>query len=377
LQPWRSSSFNPIRPIGKKPKRLEKKIGEVKKDDVQSWLGLAEWCRQEKLLVAHEYCYRSILKLDPEHADARSKLGFAELDGKWLSAVDQLVAKKSDGHVLFGTAWVKADEAAELLKKERKKVGWDFDLKLQTSHWALYTDADIHTALHVLKVAEATYEAFVADMVGTLPLKAPAEPMRVYLFKDKARYLKEARLPAAWAEGYYHSERLACFCYYDARNDKNPTHWFVHEAVHQLMFELIAEPVDLTNWVSEGYACYFGTSKLVNGALKLGQIDPDTYPAWWRDKYVPENFMSLSDLADKIGPALERQRDPNPFYLQSWLFVHYLLHGEEGKYRDAFRKFLVQGYQGKSRTPTFEKTVAPLADLQPGYLKYAKEIQKR
>lgn len=358
---------------------IRSKLSDAKRDDVRSWLALADWFSQRKDPISQEFCYRSILRLDPDHADARAKLGYAKIDGAWVSSIDRLLVdtakKKSEGLMLFGDEWVNTNE--ELLRNERKKVGWDFDLKIRSAHWVIYTDASEEVALRVLKVAEATFEAFVEDMIGTLPIKPAPKAMRIFLFKDRERYQKEARLPTAWAEGYYNSSRAACFCYYDARNDKNPTHWIVHEAVHQLMFELISEPADVTNWLSEGYACYFGTSKLVGGELKLGQVDPDTYPAWWRSRYAPEKFMTLSDLLDVVGPNLDRQRDPNPFYLQSWLFVHYLLHGEDGKHRKAFRSFLVQAVQGKSRTPTFEKIVGRLADLEAGYLKYAKDMQSR
>jgi hypothetical protein len=363
-------------PSWEKTEALRKKLGAIKRDDAKAWLSLAAWCEKSGLAVEAEHAWRRAASIDPENAEARRKLGHVKRGGAWLDRAGQAAAEaeKKRGMTLYGLEWVKPEEAERLRKKERAEVGWEFDRKVQGAHWSIYTDAPEETARKVLAVAEAVYEAFVEDLAGTWPL-AGGRGLRAYVFKDRERFMKEANLPTAWAEGYYDGGRRACFCYYDPANSKNPFHWFVHEAEHQLVAEVVAGAPGLNAWLSEGYACYYGTSRMREGRLILGEIDPDTYPTWWRKKYT-ERLWPLGEFADRIAPRFGEQKDPNPFYLQAWLLVHYLMHGEEGRHRAGFRKFLVEAARGSADTATFEKHVGRFADLQEGFTRYARSISE-
>jgi hypothetical protein len=309
---------------------LGKKLAEGRPADAKGWSELAEWCEKSNLQIEAEYCFRKAgknsEKRKPEEVDP---------------------------------------------KKEREQIGWEFERKIEGQHWTIYTDAPEDSGRAVLKAAEALYDAFVGEFMGLLPMARRVH--RAYVFKDKKHFLKEAKLPAAWAEGYYDYDRAACLCYYDPKNDKNPTHWFVHEGHHQLMNELVVKPENLAVWLSEGYACYFGSSRLKDGELKLGEVDPNTFPAFWRRRYGPDRYLGLEEMADRVGPKLVEQKDPIPFYMTAWMLVHYLLRGEGGKHREPFRRFVAQAVRGRSDTAMFEKTVGKFADLQEGYSKFVRD----
>ncbi len=349
----------------KKAGEFGKRLAEIKRDDPKAWIKLAQVAEKSGCPVEAEFCFASAVRLDPENAEARKKLGHAKKGDAWQTRVDQILARVDKDKVLFGLEWLKKDEHAARLKKEQADVGWTFERKFQGEHWTIYTDASDPVAQKILRVAEAVYDAFVAENAGLLPM-APPKTLRAYVFKDRDRFMKEANLPAAWAEGYYDGGKRACFCYYDPAG-RNPYHWFVHEATHQLISELVVNCSGLNAWLSEGYACYFGTSRLADGRLKLGDIDPDTYPAWWRKQYTAR-LWKLDEFDAKIAPKFGELQDPNGFYLQSWLIVHYLNQGER---RDAFRRFFLEAAQGRADTATFEKTVGKWADLQEGFTKYA------
>ena len=71
-----------------------------------------------------------------------------------------------------------------------------------------------------------------------------------------------------------------CRAYYSDK-EMNPYHWMLHEATHQLNAEVAQ--LSLAKWLDEGLADYFGTSRIRDGKLMVGQIDPQTYPVWWID----------------------------------------------------------------------------------------------
>jgi hypothetical protein len=308
-----------------------KKREAIQSDNPKDWLKLAAWCEKSSLPVEAEFCLKQVLKLDADNAEAKKKLGSAKND------------------------------------KPDDNVGWAYERKIQGPHWTIYTDASDEIGRRVLEVAESVYDAFIADVVGLLPMAK--KPLRAYVFKDRARFMKEANLPTAWAEGYYDGGRRACFCYYDPTNAKNPFHWFVHEATHQLLAEIVVNCSGLNAWLSEGYACHFGTSRIENGVLKLGTTDPNTYPAWFRKQYPPAKLWPLAKFDAEIAPKFGELRDPNPFYLESWLLVRFLIE----HHRDAFRKFFAEAAQGRLE---FEKTVKKFSDLQADFLKFAEAKSK-
>jgi hypothetical protein len=78
-----------------------------------------------------------------------------------------------------------------------------------------------------------------------------------------------------WAEAYY--LRPICYAYY-AKGEKNPYHWMIHEATHQLNAEVSG--FKKAKWIDEGLATYFGSSRIERHKLIPGKIDPDTYPIW-------------------------------------------------------------------------------------------------
>jgi hypothetical protein len=344
-----------------------KKLAAANREDPKAWMRLAQAAESAGLPVEAEHCAESAIRLDPDHAEARKKLGHVKKGGAWRTRVEQIRAREEKGSVLFGLEWVKESQIADRLKREQAEIGWAFERKIQGERWTIYTDAPEETGLKVLAVAEAVTRAFVAENAGLLPM-APPKSLRAYDFKDRARFMKEANLPADWAEGYYDGGRRACFAYYDPTNARNPFHWFVHEATHQLFAELVVNCSGLNAWLSEGYACWFGTSRIRDGELRLGEVDPDTYPAWWRKRYPPSKFWPLREFMDRVAPKFGELSDPNPFYLQAWLAVHYFMSGER---RAAFRQFVADAARGKAESSDLERRVGGLDGHQDAFTKHA------
>lgn len=79
----------------------------------QGLAAVAAWALDNGLRGRAEGLFRSILAVEPDHAEARRGLGFENVDGRWLTGDDLQIARglaKVDGR------WIPKEEAAKLLE---------------------------------------------------------------------------------------------------------------------------------------------------------------------------------------------------------------------------------------------------------------------
>jgi hypothetical protein len=240
-----------------------------------------------------------------------------------------------------------------------------FAAHLDTTHYAIASNAEPGQTQRVGEVLEALHVAYAGFFAGQLPAVAPGTRHQVALYRDRPDFQKH-NTSRAWAEGFY--RKPVCHAYFDA-TAANPVHWMLHEATHQLDTEWAGFP--RTPWVEEGLASYFGTSRLEDGVLSPGTLDPDTYPLWWlgdiglsgdleRD-LAARRIVPLRELIDADGPPVPA--DVNRYYLGYWSLAHYLLHGENGRHAAAFRTMVQHG----GSLEQFEKLVGPVETVQAGW----------
>ena len=70
---------------------------------------------------------------------------------------------------------------------------------------------------------------------------------------------------------------------------------------------------------------------------------------------------------------MRRQECPLGGYGQSWSFVHFLMHGQNGKYRERFLKFIA-GRPQNSSAKDFERIVAKTSEPIEPYKAYVRDV---
>ena len=80
---------------------------------------MAEWCRQHKLQDEYQRHLERILELDPNHADARTALGFRQKDGKWMNRDDVMAAR---GLVMYEGRYVTPQQVELMRAAEGNRV---------------------------------------------------------------------------------------------------------------------------------------------------------------------------------------------------------------------------------------------------------------
>lgn len=125
----------------------------------------------------------------------------------------------------------------------------------------------------------------------------------------------------------------------------NDRTWHIvqHEGFHQFAHTVIRG--DLPPWVDEGLAEYFGEALFTGDSFVSGVLPPwrlaRVQAALVAKKFKPLKEMMTLSAKDWIATMTAANYD------QAWSMVHFLAHGEDGKYRDAFGSFIRQVGQGR------------------------------
>ncbi len=90
---------------------------------------------------------------------------------------------------IFEEQIIKKSIAQTKLKQEMKKVGMQFDIKLISPHFILYTDIDLESSIKILDNLEAFYTTFYFFFYEALNIKKiKGKKITVQIFKDKKTY---------------------------------------------------------------------------------------------------------------------------------------------------------------------------------------------
>lgn len=328
------------------------------------------------------------LEQDPDHAGARRVLGFEEYEGHWRSGFE--VRKLRAGHVWdsrFG--WTPRSRIERYEKGERYVKGrWiskEEDDRLhrdsprgwttETWHYQILTNhsremgaklgeklEEFHLVWKILFIRYYAGEAYVASLFGDRAGQAPVQVPRhrIVFYRNKEDY--ENALSPYFPNGvegtlgvYVDRARTAFFFLDEERADDRTLY---HEATHQLFHESrrVAQGVGVrwNSWILEGAALYMESLRRENGYYILGGFE-DARMAAARHRLIQDGYyVPLQALtATGMGPL---QADPNlpMLYSQMAGLTHFLIHGKEGRYRDALIEYLRAVYEGRDTPLTLE-----------------------
>lgn len=209
---------------------------------------------------------------------------------------------------------------------------WQPRVVIETQHYVIASTAERGQTEEIGRVVEILYSAY-SNRLGTLPtFKREHSKLKLRLYRDR-REFRWTNPGLGWAEAIY--RKPYCRAYYSSA-EVNPYHWMLHEAVHQLNSEVAQ--LHLAKWLEEGLAEYFSTSRIVDGRLVLGQIDPNTYPVWWIDELAtaPDLESNLANgsviplraiVTNRGGPSLNREF--NLYYLHWWTLTYFVFQSEQ------------------------------------------------
>lgn len=179
-------------------------------DTVEDQWKLAEWCLQRQLLSQRDRHLERILKLDPEHEQARRALGYSQRHGEWKTREEEMLAR---GFVRHAGKWV-LPQTVQLIEQSEKVKAAEGKWQQDVNRWRTWLNGD--------KARQAQKEILSVDDPSAVKALAQAlndEPSpsgRILYVKALANVgtTRAMQLLAAWALNEPNEEvRLTCLDY--------------------------------------------------------------------------------------------------------------------------------------------------------------------
>jgi len=212
-------------------------------------------------------------------------------------------------------------------------------------HYHVKSDLPPEELKELAEHLDHTYESFVRQLSGWLRQNLPAT-FNVMIFSTREEYeltLKfQFGIDATGSGGMFFSNRRgsALALWTEGLPRRRVEHVIQHEGFHQVAAALFGG--NLPPWVNEGLAEYFGEAIMVNGKLVTGQSSPRVInhmkDAIESGEYIP--FLKMLQMDGQRWNAAVKSGDARLQYEQAWSMVHFLIHGENGRYAGMFSRFL-------------------------------------
>jgi hypothetical protein len=330
------------------------------------------------MAAIHEY---------PDHEAIRRILGYQKYQDQWRSADEVANLKKGmvwdatfgwlpksrvhryhDGERYANGRWISAEEDARL--HHDIQAGW----VVQTDHYRVQTNDSLESGVKLGQSLERLYRVwkqlfiryyFSEDQVAALvdgrnrSRRSDLPRFGVVYFRDRdeyVRYLQPFFPNIAISVGFYDDSRRQAFFF--AGKDYDPR-TLNHEATHQLFNESrpVAPAVGRRDnfWVIEGIAMYMESLHEEDGFCVLGGAD-DLRMQDARVRLLDDNFyLPLADFIPMGMAQVQADKHIATLYSQAAGLTHFLIHGQEGRYRDALVSYLTAIYCGQANTATLSQ----------------------
>ncbi len=192
--------------------------------------------------------------------------------------------------------------------------------------------------------------------------KRDRQPMSLYLVRTRDDYiglLDSFGINGSYSGGmfFYAQRGYGLATWVEGQNPASVYDTLQHEGFHQFAHVYIGR--ELPIWVNEGLAEYFGDGLLVGRKMKLGLATERRVRIV--QKAIRENvtlgFDYLLGISAKQWHHNMRSGSPKGSlqYHQSWSVVYFLIHGDRGRYRGAFEKYLQLVGSGRQSEKAFRQ----------------------
>jgi Flp pilus assembly protein TadD len=219
--------------------------------------------------------------------------------------------------------------------------------RAESPRFIVYGSDQRHVREHATKLE--TFDDILRAFHGMPAGGAPARKFEVFLASGTSQLRRVRPTSAETTGGVYFAGADRVFVV--VRRDFDDLALF-HEYTHHFMYQHF--PYGYPSWVVEGYAEYFGSTRIAGGFIDVGVPDVSRAATLAFMRQIP-----ITDLLTK-RPADLRGEQVFAFYAQAWLLTHYLM-------SDPVRKKQLDAYLlavGAGADPVKAMTEATGLDLE-------------
>jgi hypothetical protein len=404
LLPAAAGTLEPLADAPEKVAEWQRRFAKLRTERAEKLLELAKEALDQGRVVSAFELANEAARENPDHEELRRIFGYQKHAGGWHTpyAVSQMkagrvwhekfgwlpkanVARYEKGQRYSEGRWVSAAQDAANHRDIRK--GW----KIETDHFVITTNHSLQGGVQVGQRLERLHDAFQVLFAGyrlTKPqltelfrtggkLPPPGKKHAVTFYRDKADYRAALRgeIPdpdnLATSGVYLSAHRTAYFFHNDDPDDNTLSHEVTHQLFHESprVAPNVGQRADF--WMIEGIACYMESLIDQGGYLTLGGVDAlrGQYARYYlvnHNQYTPLAELTRLGMTDvQRQPQLEQQK----LYAQSAALVDFMMHADQGRYRDALVDYLTRIYQGRP-TPLASILGAPLAEVDKLYRQF-------
>jgi len=207
----------------------------------------------------------------------------------------------------------------------------------QTKYYVIHSDLDLETvreaAARLTAMAEE-YHRRTKGFSGAIRKRLP-----FYLFADAGDYHAAGGVPGS--SGVFGGGRLMAVVPRERRRGLWKT--VQHEGFHQFAASVISRK--LPPWVNEGLAEYFGHAIWTGDNYVTGLIPPQRLRRL-KKTINSKRLRPFVDMITMTQAEWNARLEPRN-YDQAWSMVHFLVHGDGGKYQKSFAQFINDVARGR------------------------------
>jgi hypothetical protein len=383
-----------------------RRLLKLRKDQAAALFALAQHsARRHQASLAYRLALDAI-EANPDDEGIRRVFGYQKYQNQWHTPYEVLMLRngmvwhekfgwieKADlpryvsGERLMGVTWIDAANDAALHAEIAN--GWD----VETEHYRIRTNHGIEAAVALgLKLENLNRlwrqiflgyycsESDVEALFSGRPVRGTVSPkLDVVYFRNKDQYLRALKptMPdVGISMGLYVAQNHIAY-FYAGSEDSERTMY--HEATHQLFQQSRRAADDAGRnancWLMEGIAMYMETLRresdcFVLGGLSDARMAAARYHMEKKDFYMPFDKLVRMGVRDVQGhPEIAK------LYSQIAGMTNFLIHYDDGRYRDALVRCLAAIYDG-SQDPNLlaHATGTDYAKLDKQYRAYMKIV---
>lgn len=131
--------------LEKSPREQYDEIKDQYQDTAEDQFKLALWCEEHKLPKQRKLHLEKTIELDPDHAQAREKLGYVNRDGKWMTANE---LKEAKGLVRYNGRYVTPQEK-EILEQKKRQDDEEKEWHARVKMWKSWLTGNDQSKAHM------------------------------------------------------------------------------------------------------------------------------------------------------------------------------------------------------------------------------------
>jgi hypothetical protein len=293
--------------------------------------------------------------------------------------------------------WVSAEREAEL--RSEIENGW----VIETEHYSVRTNTSLEEGVRLAKRLEELNwvwrQLFYSVWATVGEQKDVLEPPRrtprrvaheVVYYRNKDEYVAALAMltmgDITQSTGIYFGSQQRAYFFAGSEFSEIT---LLHEGTHQLFSEVNPkmratssrpnywENARANFWIVEGIACYMETLAERDGFYTVGGVTSDRMRAAAYRSVELDWHKPISDLTRYGMLQLVHDSEIAAIYSQSTGLATFLMHGQDGKYRDALLKYIEGVYTGNIDPNALEKMMGEESEtLDEEYRAFVKERVK-